>query len=51
LHTPCETGDTRWRVLNANWLYKWYRRPTMVRSSQKRVAPTCDQSMAAAQVA
>lgn len=29
LHTPCDTGDTRARVLKANWLYRWYRRPTL----------------------
>jgi hypothetical protein len=29
LHTPWDTGDTRARVLKANWLYRWYSRPTL----------------------
>ena len=29
LHTPWLTGDTRARVLKANWLYRWYSRPTL----------------------
>ena len=34
LHTPWLTGLMRARVLNANWLYRWYSRPTLQAGGQ-----------------
>ena len=39
LHTPWDTGVTRANVLKANWLYKWYSKPTETRGMANCMAP------------